>query len=197
MRTKRKARKVIEPFIRLWEFRVGLCQGPRLFKLRFQNSEIVDSKPPPPTLPATPGVRNLRAIIQVPAATISAKLTVVRASYPPPPTGGAVDLDDPDVVTMYNRYEGYRLKREYLPGMAYFCLTMLTDFLCACLKEASQKYNISRNVLEEVSRLSSRKGGIEGRKADAVSNDLTKARKTIPRTSHCGNYLQSCGSGSR
>ena len=156
-----EARKAVESFIQHWEFVSGLRNGPRNFKLRYRDAEIRNRKT------VTHVLRNI---------TASAKITVSR-QYPAPPSGSAFDPNDPNVATMYHRYEGYCLRREPLQGMANFCFTMLTDVLCNSLQESSRKFRISRNVLKEVSKLSSYKGGFEARKADAVDNELTKPER--------------------
>lgn len=176
-----EALQAIGAFIRDWEFEVGLRQGPGLFKLNFEKSEIVDRNPSPPKLlstsPSTSGVKNLRASSHSPGSITTAKLTIVKRHYPPPPSAGAVDPNDPDVSTMCHRFEGYRQGREYLPGMAYFCRTMLTDYLCKGDKEASKKYGISRKVFKEISQLTSGKGGPVARKAAGIDADLSNREK--------------------
>ena len=172
-----EARKALEPFVRCWEFVAGLRSGPGQFKLRYERAEIVDQNPSPPTSPSTLSIWNLRGNIRIPAPTLSARITYESPRYPAPPSECIINPDDPDVATMYHRYERYRLGREPLPGMAYFCYTMLTDVLCGSRKEASPKYRISGKVLCKVSKLSSYKGGSDARKADAVSNELTELEK--------------------
>ena len=171
--TEEAAREVVDPYIRKWEFEAGICTRPDQFRLHFAHAEIVDRDPSPPT----PGGKTISATATANfsvSLTVRAEATLVVLKYPPPPSECAVNPDDPNVVTMYHRYEGYRLRREPLPSMAYFCLTMLTAMLCNSPKDASQKFCIRRNVLEEVAKLSSYKGGLEARKADAVDNELTK-----------------------
>ena len=79
----------------------------------------------------------------------SVSLTVVKPSYPSPPSGQTLNADDPDVATMYDRLSGYYAKREPLPSMAYFCLTMLKRGGSGGAATASQ-YHIASAVLTEV-----------------------------------------------
>ena len=55
--------------------------------------------------------------------------------------------------------------------MAYFCLTVLKNKMGS--KGAAREYRVSRNVLDQIGRLSSRKGGSQARKADGISDSLT------------------------
>ena len=160
--TEEAAREIADPYILKWEFEAGLRTRPDQFRLHFAHAEIVDRNPSP----HTPGGKTIFATASISVSlTVRAEATLVVPKCPPPPSECAVNPDDPNVVTMYHRYEGYCLRREPLPSMAYFCLTMLTAMLCNGSKEASQKFSISRNVLEEVAKLSSYKGGFEARKA--------------------------------
>ena len=66
------------------------------------------------------------------AATVNANATLTAPQpkpYPQPPTGLTLDPDDPDVLTIYERFRGYLQDREPLTGMAYFCLSMLEKHL--------------------------------------------------------------------
>ena len=75
---------------------------------------------------------------------------------------------------MYDRYAGYLEKREPLTSMAYFCLTMLTEYLSKGREAAASEYRIERKVFDEIGDLSTNRGGpAEARKADGVSRDLT------------------------
>ena len=116
--TEDAAREAIEDYIRVWEFDAGLQGGPDSFKLTFDRAQITDRKPPPPV----PGVVVLTAAVSsTRARTTTAKLVVGR-NYPSPPSGLRLT---PDVQTMYDRFQGYRLGREPLASMAYFCVTVL------------------------------------------------------------------------
>lgn len=125
--TVEEAQEAIGEYIRCWEFDVALRKGSNRFRLEFDRPEIEDRKPPPaPSVPpGTLSVRGFRASAGAPKATIGAIVVEekdVRSPYPPPPQDLAIT---PDVQSMYDRFRGYRLGREPLPAMAYFCLTVL------------------------------------------------------------------------
>ena len=164
-----EAREAIKPFIEHWEFEASMQVGPGNFRLRFKEAEIIDRNPSPPE----PGIRKLRASLRIPAPTITARISHSKAEYPPPPAGGAVNPNDPDVKSMYNRYVNYRSGGEFLPGMAYFCLTVLEYKFKGkngkkARDEAAEKYSIHEDVLNEIGH-SSAKGGPIGRKGGTVS----------------------------
>ena len=171
-----EARKTVEPFIKHCEFEVGLRNGPGQFKLRYERPEIVDRNPSPPESTSTPGTRNLRASLVLPAPTFTASVTLVSPRYPSPPSGGEVDANDPDVETMYRRYERYRLGREPLPTMAFFCLTVLESKFQS-RQNAARKCRIDVQILHTIGELTDKKGGDEARKAKGSGKDLTRQEK--------------------
>ena len=171
-----EARKAVESFVQHWEFETGLRSGPGQFKLSYDEAEVVDRNPPPPKSPSTPGIRNLRATIVLPAPTLSASVTLVSPRYPSPPSGGAVDPNDPDVATMYHRYERYSLGREPLPAMAHFCLTVLESKFQS-RQNAARKCRIDVKILHTIGELTDKKGGDEARKAKGSGKDLTRQEK--------------------
>ena len=172
--TEDAAREAIAGYIRVWEFEAGLLGGPHAFKLTFDRAQITDRKPPPPV----PGVVNVSAHIRAGAPTITVKVQVVnKTHYPPPPSGLMLT---PDVQTMYDRFQGYRLDREPLGSMAYFCVTILeTSAGQACKKgdqvrkAAAKTYGIQLKVLDKIATLSYKKGGQQARKASGKDNNLT------------------------
>ena len=168
-----EALKAIEPFIQQWEFETGIRWGPNSFKLRYTNAEIIDRNPSP----SKSGTRKVRTGGHVLSnITASAKLTRGMPHYPPPPVGGSVDLEDPYVVMMRRRYEQYRLGRAKRPEMAYFCVTVL-EKKYGNLSAAAKECGISRNVLKEIKKLSSNKGGEDSRKAEGFDDEFTRQEK--------------------
>jgi len=177
------ARDALEPFIDHWEFETALRVGPNSFSLRFKEAEIIDRNPSPPE-PRKEGlgayavrpVLNVGGYAVLPGVTGSGGVAFGSPHYPPPPAGGAVKPDDPDVKSMYNRYVNYCSEGEFLPGMAYFCLTML-EYKFKGKKardEAAEKYRLHKDVLNKIGHLSAR-GGPIGRKGGTVS--LTEREK--------------------
>ena len=155
--TEDAARKAIEDYIRAWEFDACLRGGPNYFKLKFDHAQVEDQNP-------TPGVVELRGQpLRIGVRLSKPTLKVSPPCYPPPPSGLKLT---PDVQTMYDRYMGYRQGREPLPGMAFFCWTVL-QFSAGRRKggskEVGEKYRIDREVLNKIARLSSERGGQQAR----------------------------------
>ena len=169
--TEEGALEPVLPYVRSWELDACLRGRPGDFRLQFQQAEIIDRNPPPPE----PGFVDISASGIAAVGTLgSVSLTVVKPSYPSPPSGQTLNADDPDVATLYDRLSGYYAKREPLPSMAYFCLTMLERRGSGRAATASQ-YRIARAVLKEVSKLSSSKGGAgAARKAGGTGTELSR-----------------------
>ena len=165
--TKDAARKAIKDYIRVWEFDAGLRGGPHSLKLRFDRAQITDRKPPPPDA----GVVLVAGIASARARVATAKL-VVGKNYPSPPSGLMLTTG---VQTMYDRFQGYRLGREPLASMVYFCVTVLEGppRKKARKKAAAKKYGIQLEVLSKLGELCSKKGGQQARKVLGKDNDLT------------------------
>ena len=161
--TAEQARAVVADYIRVWEFDATLKRGnPDSFILRFEKAEIVDRNP-------SPGTVRLSGCGVAVFVTESAKLTVSTPNYPSPPSDLAIN---PDAETMYGRYMGYRQKREPLPGMAYFCLTVL-EAGAGGRKAAAAKYGIDISVLKKIGDLTANRGGAQARKAGGVATELS------------------------
>ncbi len=167
--TEEEAREAIEDYIRAWEFSACLESGPDSFQLKFHKAEIVDRNP-------TPGVVYFQFRTSMPRVTITP--AVKKHSYPLLPSSISIN---PDIQTMFDRYMNYRRKQEPLPGTAYFCLTVLENMAEGKKRDgegkrkaASRYFQIDKEVLDEIGRLSSTKGGPSGaRKGRGVSHDLT------------------------
>ena len=68
--------------------------------------------------------------------------------------------------------------------MVYFCLTILeglTQQTTQKRQQAVMQYNIDREVLNKIGQLSSEKGGLEGRKHEAVNDDFTPKERRFPQ----------------
>ena len=159
--TEAETRKSIDEYIRVWELDAGLRQGHDYFELKFDRAKIVDRNP-------TPGEIRVSAASTA-ETTDSATVTEAPLDYPSPPSGLSID---PDIQTMYDRYMNHRRGYEPLPGMAYFCLTIL-EYIAKTRKAAAQHFNISKRVLDKIGTLSSKKGGPEARKREGSDKDLT------------------------
>ena len=163
--TESDARSGVEDYVRSWELHALLTGGPAMFELRFDGADIEDLDP-------TPGVFSGAARPIRFAITMSKpQVTVSPPNYPAPP---ATPLGrSPDVESMFRRYVGYREGREPLTGMANFCLTVL-ESAAGDRRVASQKYGISKRVLNRVGVLCDSKGGNDARKAKGRDHPLTQ-----------------------
>ena len=164
--TKEDARERVEEYIRGWELEAELCQGPNTFKLRFDRPHIEDRNPTP-----TPGT--VHRVWATPCRftfTVSEPSVVVSpSSYPSPPLRRLKAC--PDVQSMLHRLAGFRDGKEPLPGMVYFCLTVIEES-AGGRKEAAAKFGISHEVLIKLGQLSSEKGGTGARKAVGINREL-------------------------
>ena len=177
------ARKDIEDYIRKWEFDACLeFDEPDYFRLKFDRSEIEDRNPPPPTLGTREVSGHMSGGLE---GSSSGRVIRVANRYPSPPSNLNFDPHDPNTDTMFQRYMGYFQRREPLPSMAYLCLTVLENSAkppcpqperktSKKRRAAAAKYQIAEDVLNEIGRLSTTKGGqMEGRKEEALTDDLT------------------------
>lgn len=173
--TEQKARSAAEGFVRRWEFEAALKARSGTFRLVYERFDIIDLDPSP--LP--PGVVNADPVYWTfrtsePQVRVTKKL----ATFPDPPSDSALDPDDPNTSLMLHRFDLYRLEREPLAHVAYFCLTMLEDSAPQAAqgkrKEAANHYQIEMRVLNSVGELSSTKGGDEARKAQGCGDPFTK-----------------------
>jgi hypothetical protein len=117
--TEEAAWGVVKPYLRAWEISDALRVGRPEVRFKFHGAQLIDRDPPPPRKPGEP------ISLSVGIATefnVAGSRTVAHGSYPKPPTEFAVD---PDVETLWGRYEGYLDGREPLAAMGYFCLTVV------------------------------------------------------------------------
>ena len=166
--TEQEARDSIDDYIRAWELDAALEFGPNAFKLEFDWAEIEDRNPAPGAV-----LVRLRPL-RVSVALGNPQVIVAPPAYPAPPSKGLAR--SPDVESMYLRYAGYHEGKEPLTSMAYFCLTVLeasTGKRRERLKAAATKYCIDQQVLKNLGRLCSTKGGASSRKAEGLGRELT------------------------
>ena len=162
--TVEDARQVVEPFIQNWEFASSLSRDPDCFQLEFEGAEIGDLRP-------NPGVahgQGVRATFKI--SIPPAKGTAYAPTYPPPPS--EIDSSHGDVQVLLRRYERYKAGKEPPTSFAYYCYTEIVQ-VNGEQTTAASRYNVSRKLLKRISNLSSRKGGIEARKADVREPPLT------------------------
>lgn len=170
--TEREARDAVAQYISAWEFEAALQRGPNKFKLAFEVADIEDRNP-------TTGAVFMRPRpVRLGALSGTVQVATVANYYPSPPTM-TISLN-PDVQCMFDRFLGYRERREPLPSMAYFCLTVLRHSSgpsTSTLRAVGQYYGIHVDVLRTLSRLSSTKGGVTARKAEAIRQPLTREER--------------------
>ena len=158
--TEEAAKEPVESFLRAWELSTALAFGRRELRYEFECLEVIDRDPPPPGGPQVVLVGT--AVLHLTATAPTVHMT--RRTYPDLPEGFAAS---PDVETLWFRYERYREGREPLPGMAYFCLTVL-QARARSKRKAARQYRISEKVLVTLGRLSTEIG------------DEQTARKLLP-----------------
>ena len=175
--TEEEAKAAVEGLVRQWKFDAALRVGSRAFRLMYARVDIIDRNPPPPP----PGVVAIAGTAQLPPLKAQARLTKVVAGYPDPPSGKALEPDDPDASFMLSRLDLYRQGREPLANLAYLCLTVLEDSASGIAggkgskrKLAANYYQIEGKVLESVGELSSKKGGSVARKAEGRADAFTR-----------------------
>ena len=165
--TRHEAQQAIQPFIQQWELRASLKSGPGTFTLKFKRSEIIDRRPTPGVISVSPDPISFNFTVSRPTVTVSRQ-------YPHPPSERRMNIDNPDVQTMLNRYIGYRQGREPLPSMAYFCCEVFAKRLGTDAKHAGEKHKISHEMIKRVSNLSSNKGGDQARHQHGICQPLNQ-----------------------
>ena len=167
--TEEEALEAVREYIERWEFAAGLERGPDKFKLVYQDARIVDRRPPP----KRDGFAEVSGTFRSPGGRFRASISSL-SQYPKPPSAGLTIT--PDVQSIYDRFMGYRLGREPLPSMAYFCLTML-EAAAGNRPAAARKYGIALKVLSKIGRLCDEKGGSQARKGKGVEDEFTPQEK--------------------
>jgi hypothetical protein len=147
----KEARQAVQPFLDAWEIEWALrVHGTREMRFIYETAHLVDRRPPPPgTTIIDAGVADMMYVGSEVAVVLSVP------AYPPPPTAFKIS---PDVEMLWRRYEQYVQGREPLASMAYACFTFITKVIANGERDASARFNIGRNVLDEFGRLTGRKG---------------------------------------
>ena len=160
------ARKEVESYLHAWEIDAAIRHGRGSIIFVYRDASMID------LAPKSEGnaVVYLEAAVMG-AAMSTAKITVSRKTYPPPPKLFKVS---PDVETLWRRYEGYLDGKEPLLAMAYFCLTMVDEIYGQAKgskkrETVARRINVDFKVLKMLGQLTSVKG------------DNTMARKATAR----------------
>jgi len=170
----KEARAAVEPFIRVWETWEAL--GPVLagFRLIYRKPEIVDRNPPEGNY-----ARAMLPTLQALARGAGYGEIMPLGYYPHPPTERAAM--SADVEVMAYRYWLYRQGHDTLGAMANFCLTVLEGSTKRSRNRrvyAAKKYKVSKDVLGEIGRLATKKGGRDARKAEGVAREFTPSEQS-------------------
>jgi len=145
------ARRLVDPLLRSWEIDIALRFGSPELSFVYDTAEVIDRQPPPP------GARHAVLNVQLGEVVLvgsAVTLRVSRGSYPQPPAAFRLN---PDVDTLWRRYQGYKEGREPLPSMAYFCLTLI-ESLAGGRDTAASTFKISKRVLAKIGQLASERG---------------------------------------
>ena len=160
--TVEAARAIVQPILTAWEVNADLRRSQGELRFKFDGAEIIDRSPPTPG--AIRGHGHMFEHEDTLSATGTVSLHVSRAYYPEPP--GMFRLS-PDAESLFLRYQGYLAGREPLPGMAYFCLTVLEAY-GGGRTLAAKAYRIDEKVLRKIGELTSLRGDpLTARKAIA------------------------------
>ena len=159
------ALKVVNSYISNWELDAALTNKPNEFKLKFAWPEMVDRNPNAGEHRVSAGPAFWEFTTSVPTVTKG-------RPYPKPPVGVSLKRND-DVLVMLGRYEDLCYGRDKPTNVAFFCLTML-EKLAGGRENATKKFRIESKVLNEVGKLTDRKGGrAVARKAKGINQELT------------------------
>jgi len=169
------ARAVVEEYLRGWEIHTALTRGHGEISFTFRSARVVDQDP-------------VRGSGQVSTAETSDRVVagdtfsahVIRRTYPAPEPAFRAT---PDVLTLWQRYEGYLAGREPLQAMAFFCLTVIEGRAPAgkgtSRARAARALGIEESVLRHLGELTSMRGDARtARKASGATAPLTPREAT-------------------
>ena len=169
--TLEEAKEKVSIFLRNWEIFICLEAGPDEIKFIFRAAEKGDDQEEgisPSDLKTNIKRVKLSEVVIIKDSMIA---HISRGKFPSYPKRFA---RSPDVDSMYYRYKGYRLGRENLTTMGYFCLTVLEVSAGSYpgneklnkREKAAVKYKVEKNVLDVLGKLCSKKGDVnQARKA--------------------------------
>jgi hypothetical protein len=145
------AKAELEKLLRTWEIDSAIKNGRRELKFVYVDADIIDRNPVPA------GSVNILAVSCSSTVSISGTVTlhVKRGKYPPMPTDFEVN---PDVETLWHRYEIYLDGREQLLSMGYFCLSFVESLAGGQRYLIENKFFIKREVLDKLGELTSSRG---------------------------------------
>ncbi len=172
--SEQEARSAVEPFLQDWEIHTALLQGSRReMRFEFRYAGVIDRDPPPPDSKIDVTASGSLTF----SSSISVEAQVIKKSYPAVPTNFRAN---PDVITLWDRFDGYKAGREHLPSMAYFCLTLIEsrhEGRGRRRREAAAKaLSIGLDVLDKLGDLSTERGDtLSARKMTSDPKPFTSA----------------------
>jgi hypothetical protein len=163
--TVKAARAPVDRFLRAWELDAELKLGRRILCFDYNTAEVIDRDPPPPGV-----VQTLRASAAA-EISVAGSLTarVTRKKYPEPPERFEFSLE---LETLWNRLEGYGAGREFLPSMAYFCLSTV-ETMGGNRAGAAELLSIDKAVLDKLGELTSARGDAKTARKMSLKHALT------------------------
>jgi len=158
--TESEARRCVEEFLRAWELDAALKADGSEFRFEFQQAHVIDLKP------VSTNKGKVVGAVAIFAVGCEAKVEVVRAAYPPTPSGLKPSLD---TEAMWHRYSQYLEGRESIASMGYFCLSLLQR-QAGGKSALAKQYNVGMDVLKTLGKLTSEVGDLKSaRKLDQDS----------------------------
>ncbi len=116
------AMSAVKGHLRAWELQTAIQFGPGRLKFEFLDANVIDRNPPPP---GTPVVYEASASVNL-SITGHIEAHVTLNSYPDLPAAFA---PTPLVEALWYRYNQYRVGKEPLAGMGFFCLSAVQDHI--------------------------------------------------------------------
>jgi len=168
--SEEEAMQCISGFIKLWEFDATLNDGPNAFRLEFRKSVRAIDKVPSRQPTVAKSVGNHAAInetIECIECNESVSSSLKKGRYPSPPSpeiyNECINLNNPDVLSMIDRFTMYKNDRELIAGTAYFCLTVIEN----SVREPNSKKRAKGKHIDEL-RKTKRKRNAKGKRSRAA-----------------------------
>lgn len=143
-----KARAEVENLLKTWEIDAALKYGRGKLKFKYLDAEVIDLDPPPP------GTVYVETAAIGMGLSCSATVHITSSKYPEIPN----DFEaNPDVETLWQRYEIYLDGREPLLSLGYFFLSYL-EYLSGGRDQIQNIFLIEKHVMRKLGELTSLRG---------------------------------------
>jgi hypothetical protein len=86
------------------------------------------------------------------------------------------EVEKQGAIVMCRSYVGYKRGKEKLAAAGYFCLTVFQK-IPQNRRDASRRYQIDFNILAELGKLTSERGGKDSRKAEGVEFEYSETER--------------------